>query len=437
MIVAALIVRLCLAAGMGLGIDESYTVAAAHSFQLSYFDHPPISWWLELAIQRITGLHGHFIVRLPFLALFAGTSGLMYGFTKRLFGAEAGFWAVVGLTISPVFSLAFGTWVLPDGPLDFFLLAAGWALARAVGVADPARGAEPEPDFWPLAGLLFGIALDSKYNAILVFAGAFVFLLLDREGRRALTRPGPWLACVIALIVFSPVLFWNALNQWASFGFQGSRAEGVGFYPLRPFTVWGGEALFVLPWLFVPMVWLLIRAFRGNAERRERFLAWLAVIPVVLFSAIAVWSHRKILYHWATPGYLFLFPLLGAWCARLAPDARRIAARTAAGTAALLGVAALFIAAQISLNVFPGFNALFPPGKSPELKAVGWTSFRTALEKRGLYGKPGFAVATLRWIDAGKIGDALGSSMPVTVTWVSFSTTTSMPAGTSNTTGCE
>ncbi|OYV81395.1 MAG: hypothetical protein B7Z64_10800, partial [Acidiphilium sp. 21-68-69] len=51
-ILAATLARLVLAAGMGLGIDESYMVAAAHTFQLSYFDHPPVSWWMELGIQR-------------------------------------------------------------------------------------------------------------------------------------------------------------------------------------------------------------------------------------------------------------------------------------------------------------------------------------------------------------------------------------------------
>ncbi|MCF3948627.1 glycosyltransferase family 39 protein [Acidiphilium sp. AL] len=414
-ILLATVIRLILAGGMGLGIDESYMVSASHAFQLSYFDHPPISWWMELAIQRVTGLHGPLIVRLPFIMLFAGTSALMYGFASRLFGARAALWAVIGLNISPVFSVAFGTWVLPDGPLDFFLVAAAWALSRAVGVARPELDAEPEPGFWPLAGLFAGLAMTSKYNAALNLLGALLFLAFDARGRRALASAGPWIACLIALLVFSPVLIWNALNAWVSFGYQGARATGIGIHPLRPFIVWAGEALFIAPWIWVPMAWLLVEGLRHGADRRARFLALLAIIPVTLFSVIAFWSARKILYHWAAPGYLMLFPLLGDWVARLGNAARRWVGAVTAGTAGLLTVATLFIAAELSFGIVPGFNALFPPGHSPELQAVDWRSFRETLARRGDLDWPDLAIAALRWYDAGKIAYAIGPGVPVAV----------------------
>lgn len=412
-VLLATIFRLILAAGMGLGIDESYMVAAAHSFHLSYFDHPLASWWLELAIQRITGLQSAFIVRLPFIGLFVVTSWLMYALTNRLYDARAAFWAVLALNISPVFSLAFGTWVLPDGPLDAALLAAAYAFALALGIAR--RDAKPEPLWWPVAGLFIGLALLSKYNGVLVFAGAFLFLLFDSAGRRSFITPLPWIACVIALIVFSPVIIWNATHHWASFGYQGGRAEGLAFHPLRPFIVWAGEALFVLPWIWLPMIVLLIRALKPHADRRDRFLALLGVIPVVLFSAVALWSSRKILYHWATPGYLMLFPMLGAWGASRTGPMRRGIRIVAAASAALLAAAVLFVAAELSFDVVPGFNAWFPPGRSPELQAVDWVSFRQALARRGYLDRPHTAVAALRWFDAGKIGFALHGALPVTV----------------------
>ncbi|MDD2876245.1 MAG: glycosyltransferase family 39 protein [Acidiphilium sp.] len=414
-IAAATLIRVLFAACMGLGIDESYMVAAAHTYQLSYFDHPPISWWMELSAQRLTGLHSPLIVRLPFIAMFAGTGALMYGLTNRLFGPLAALWAVVALNISPEFSVAFGTWVLPDGPLDFFLLAAAWALTRAVGVARLDLNAAPEPGFWPLAGIFAGLAMTSKYNAALNLLGALLFLLFDARGRRALASAGPWVACLLALIVFSPVLIWNALNQWASFGYQGARATGFGIHPLRPFIVWAGEALFVAPWIFVPMIGLMIGGLRRGADRRARFLALLAIIPVTLFSAIAFWSSRKILYHWAAPGYLMLFPLLGDWMTRVSETSRRWIKSIAWGTAALLTLAVAFIGAELNFGIVPGFNARFALGHSPELQAIDWTSFRTSLAKRGDLARPNLAIAALRWFDAGKIAYALGPDVPVTV----------------------
>lgn len=389
-------------------------VAAAHSFHLSYFDHPLMSWWMELSIQRITGLHAPVIVRLPFILAFAITSALTYGLTNRLYGPRAAFWAVVGLTVSPVFSVAFGTWVLPDGPLDLFLVAAAWALARALGVAPPDWHAEPEPGFWPLAGLLAGLAIDSKYNAALTLLGALIFIALDPRGRRALATARPWIAGLIALIVIAPILIWNAQHGWASLGYQSARATGFGIHPLRPFIVWAGEALFVGPWIFIPMIALLIGAFRRNADRRARFLALLAIVPIMLFSVVAFWSSRKILYHWAAPGYLMLFPLLGDWAARLADRARARIAAGAIAAGGLLAVAALFIVIQLNAAPFR-LNHLFRPGHSPVLQAIDWTSFRTALAQRGDLGRPHVAVAALRWYDAGKIAYALGAGTRVTV----------------------
>ena len=50
LIIGTFALRLLLAAALGLGIDESYMVAAGRKWQLSYFDHPPIAWWLAWGI---------------------------------------------------------------------------------------------------------------------------------------------------------------------------------------------------------------------------------------------------------------------------------------------------------------------------------------------------------------------------------------------------
>ena len=44
-------------------------------------------------------------------------------------------------------------------------------------------------------------------------------------------------------------------------------------------------------------------------------LACLAAPPIVLFALIAAWSSQRMLFHWAAPGYLMLFPLLGRFVA--------------------------------------------------------------------------------------------------------------------------
>ncbi len=405
-VLIALGFRLILAGGSGLGIDESYMVAASRHFAASYFDHPLASWWLELASRDLFGSAAPIVVRLPFVALSGVCSWLIYLIARRLFGENSGFWAVVAYSISPVFSLAFGCWVLPDGPLNTMLLAFLYALIRALGLPD----ARPAPRWWLAAGLFAGLAMLSKYSAALVLAGVALGVLLDPAGRKELTRPWPWLAVLLALALFSPVLVWNAQHHWASFGYQGGRATGVRLRPSMPFSIWAGEALFVLPWLWMPMIWGLIHGFRaGPVSRAPWLLAWASIIPILLFAIVGLWSSTHILFHWAAPGYLMLFPLLGDWATRRSP---RLIGFVAGASGVLLAFAALLIVALVQFGLPPVFAEGFKPGKSPMLQAVDWTSIGKTMP-------PGIdAVAAQRWFDAGKIGYALlrdGIDTPVTV----------------------
>ena len=55
LILATLLGRLLFAMWVGLGIDESYMVAAARHFRLGYFDHPPVAWWLVWVSTHLFG----------------------------------------------------------------------------------------------------------------------------------------------------------------------------------------------------------------------------------------------------------------------------------------------------------------------------------------------------------------------------------------------
>ena len=405
-VLIALVLRLILAAGSGLGIDESYMVAASTRFAASYFDHPLASWWLELGAQHLFGAAMPIVVRLPFVLLSGLSSWLLYLVSRRLFGERAGFWAVVAYSIAPVFSLAFGTWVLPDGPLDTALLAFLYALIRALGLPD----ATPAPRWWLLAGLCAGLAMLSKYNAGLVLLGAGLAVLLDPAGRRELASPIPWLGVALALLLTAPIFIWNIQHHWISLDYQGGRALGLRLRPLMPMIIWGGEALYVLPWLWVPMIWVMLCGFAAGPRRRSGWLlAWAGVLPVLLFALVGLWSHTRILYHWAAPGYLMLFPLLGEWATR---RRQSLVGLIALVSGLLLGAAALLIVALVQFGLPTSLAHAFKPGKSPMLQAVDWVSVGRELP-------PGIdAIAAQRWFDAGKIGYALrreGLQTPVTV----------------------
>lgn len=400
LIVAATVLRLVFGAALGLGVDESYMVTAGRVLTLGYYDHPPASWWLAWGAAHLFGSDAPIVVRLPFIALFALSTWLMFRLGEAIDDRRAGLWAAVLLNLSPVFGVTTGTWVLPDGPLDCALLGAALCLAHALQ-----RGALL---WWVGAGLCAGLALFSKYSAILAIAGAALYLLSSREHRMLLARPGPWLATFIAAVVFSPVLIWNSDHDWVSFAFQGDRAAVGHFRPLAPLVTLGGEALFVLPWIWLPMVAVFISAIRrGSAEWRSWLLCCLAAPPIVLFALVSTWSSQHVLFHWAAPGYLMLFPLLGSAVAhRVDRPAMR---RALLGTTAFVVVAVAIVGTQARSGWLHPMIAEFARN-DPTIDAIDWTSLRDDLAARDML-RPSTIVGVPNWRDAGKIAYALGPNV--------------------------
>src|SRR5215469_3162342 len=309
LILTTLAARALFATALGLGIDESYMVAAGRKLQLSYFDHPPIAWWIAWAAAHLSGSEDPIVLRLPFIALFAITTFLMYRLTSALFTREAGLWAAVVLNLTPVFGITSASWILPDGPLFAALLGAASCLVAALRSNSRAGWG-----WWLGSGVCAGLALGSKYPAALTIAGATGFLLTEPRSRRWLARPHPYAAGLAAGVVFLPVLIWNAENGWVSFLFQGGRAEGW-LHPFGPLTTLAGAAAFLLPWVWAPLLVCGFLALRGGPSDRERWLlVCLAAPPLVAFAAASLWGN--VLFHWASPGYLMLVPLLGDAVAR-------------------------------------------------------------------------------------------------------------------------
>lgn len=404
LIAVTALARVALAGLLGLTVDESYTVAIARQFSLSYFDHPPLHVWLTGGWARLTGSEQPWVLRLPDIALFAGSTWLMYRLTASVYGERAGLWAALSLNLAPLFTLNLAG-IVPDGPLVFFSLLAVWCFTRAVLAPVPASGTLG----WMLgAGVAAGLALLSKYTAIFLILGLGAFLLGSRP--RLLARPTPWLAALPVGVLFTPVLLWNHAHGWVSFAFQGARALPAAFSIERGAVAFAGQLLYLLPWTGVALLFTLIRALRaGPSDPPAWLFACLAVGPVAAFSLIGLWT--QVLPHWPAIGWLFAFPLLGDRIARLElrwPRApRRIAAATAAFLACVVALAATQAATGWLDRRLPALAA-----SDPTLDLLDWRDLKPVAEALQLR-RRGIMVATISWIDAGKVDYALGGTLPV------------------------
>jgi hypothetical protein len=410
-IAAGLALRLLASHFVGLGVDESYSVAVSRDPRLSYFDHPPAQYWLVHAISPLVG-YGRGS-RWPFILLFAGSCWLMFVLTRRLFGATAGLWAVLALNLSAFFTLPAASWVLPDGPLLLALLGASAGLAR-LWFPRPGEAARPWRD-WLLVGAWIGLAALSKYQAALFGVGVVAAVLAMPERRTCLARPQPYVAALLALAIVSPVLVWNAQHHWASFAFQGGRgAPGHGIHPLGPFEALLAQAGLMLPWVFVPMVLAVWDAARREPSNDRRwFLLMLAAPTVLLFTLTPLFGALG-LPHWPMPGWLLLFPLLGARLASAAESKTWPRIWLAVSAALLVGLGAVAAWDADTGDLGADFPRLFKRG-DPTQESIEWTAVRDQLAQRGQLGPSGPFVVATQWNEAGKLAEALDGAAKVVV----------------------
>ena len=61
---------------------------------------------------------------------------------------------------------------------------------------------------------------------------------------------------------------------------------------------------------------------RAARDERRLFLVCLALPTIVVFTLTPLWG-AKGLPHWSMPGWLFVYPLLGAWLAAAARGGAR------------------------------------------------------------------------------------------------------------------
>lgn len=405
------VVRFVLAATVGLGVDESYAVAVARQFSLSYFDHPPLHFWLAGAAAKLAHSEMPEVVRFPFVLCFAATTWFVWHLTRRLFGDRAAIVAAVLLNVSAVFSLSTGGWVLPDGPLMLCMTAAADRIAAIV-----LRG-EGERHWavgdWCLAGLLTGLAMLSKYHGAFLLLGTVAFLATSAPHRKWLATPGPYLGTIIALLCFTPVLVWNAQHGWVSFVFQGSRsASGGGVHVGALLTNVAGQAAWILPWIFIPLAAAAWRALRtGPRDAKRWFLLCLASGPILVFTLVSLGGNVG-LPHWQAPGWLFVFPLLGAGVAERLDAGSKGAWRwlwwSGWGYVALLSLVTSHASTGWIARVIP---SAFTRG-DPTGDLATWRGLGPALTEAGFDSTRDF-VAASSWIQAGKAAVGAGPGVAV------------------------
>lgn len=264
-----------------LAPDEAYYWTWSKQLQWGYYDHPPLVAFLIWISTNLAG-DNEFGVRLSWVVLGTSLMYLLYRLSQEIFKDKiVGVYAALLMNI--ILLLATGAIIAtPDGPQAFFWVLAIHLLGKALHTG--------KKTLWYGVGIALGLGLLAKYTMILLVPCVFFFLLSFPQGRKWLGHKEPYLALLIGLLIFSPVIFWNYQYDWISFRMQLAHGleikKGAGWRTFRDF--WAGQAGVVSPFIFILLIWAMMksaaRGFRG--ETNFLFLFWTSA-PVLIFFAYA------------------------------------------------------------------------------------------------------------------------------------------------------
>ena len=349
-----------------LPLDLIEALTYGREWQLGYDKLPPLPWWLVEIMHRAFATDAAYYalaqaaVLIAFIAVFA-TARPLVGST----GALIAVLIVDGLHYFQYTAVKFNHDVIQ---LPFWALG-GYAFHTALKRGRIAH--------WLLLGLAFGGALWAKYFVVVLATPYALFLLFDRQARRALATPGPWLALGVALVVAMPHVVWLFQTDFLPFAYASGRAaplRGWFDHVLHPATFAASQIFFALPSFFIATALFWPRGKKtplpldasidtATADAFDRRIVTLIAFgPGLTMIALAAISGRGTFAMWGYPLWLYL----GLWLVLASPaalDAGGLARIVAAWAVVFAIFAAVFVANYSVLPYFDHrYRAVFFPG---------------------------------------------------------------------------
>ncbi|HYM82463.1 MAG TPA: glycosyltransferase family 39 protein [Candidatus Limnocylindria bacterium] len=350
--------------------DELYYLASTEHLDWGYVDHPPLSIALLALVRAVLG------DSLPALRILSALAGVatvfLTGVIARQLGGSRFAQGIAALSVllSPV--LLATTHYYSMNAFDLLL----WTLAGSLILRALDSG---RPLHWASLGLIFGIGLLNKIS-MLWLGGGFLIALLLTSHRRVLRTPWPWLAGLLAAVMFAPHVLWQIQHGWPTLEFM-TNAAARKMEPIAPLEFLLDQVLSMNPGN--APVWIAGIAFGlfVRAGRRGRVLVWiyLSVLTLLLASGRTRASYLAV-------AYPMLLALGAVGLERLtAAAARRWLRRALAILIVVMGLVSLpfalpvlpvesFVRYQSALGLAPGTDERHEMGVLPQHYAdmFGW-----------------------------------------------------------------
>lgn len=284
-----------------LQLDLVEDLALGKEWQLGYWKHPPLPWWLADLVYRLTGQIDSVYLLGPLAAV-----ACLY-FVWRL-GCEVADPFIALLAVLALEGLHFFNFSVVKFAHDQMQLPF-WALTGWFGYRAIAGGRNRD---WLAAGAFLALAFWSKYAAFALAATGGMVLLLDPDARRTWRTPGPWLMIAAFLVVLAPNLYWVATHGFQPLLYVDHRAKEIAhWYQVFTFPVqWTASQLFFLAPTIILVgltygILTLPRQRPMGTPFARRYVTALALGPFLFTTLVALMTGRLPVAMWGYPLWSF------------------------------------------------------------------------------------------------------------------------------------
>ncbi len=281
-----------------LAPDETNYWQWSRYLDWSYHDQAPMIGWLIHLATKLLG-HTERAVRLPSVVAATIASIYMFLLARRWLGMKTAL-ATVILSQSVLLFNVGGLMATADG-----LQAAAWSAVAYHAARAMERNHWSQ---WLLAGGWFGFGMLSKYTMVLLPPCIFIFGLISKPHRKFLATIRPYIGLALGLVLFLPVIYWNAAHNWNSIrhvAYIGGVNQGFAVHLRYLGDFVASQAALLSPLVFLAVCWSWWRTLRlpgQNSPVWPRYLLFTS-LPVVLFFAILS-LHTRVYGNWPGSGYL-------------------------------------------------------------------------------------------------------------------------------------
>jgi hypothetical protein len=384
LIFIATIIRCITACFIELGNDEVYYRMYAQYLQWNYFDHPPAVGWLIRFTTANLLVDNEFFIRLGAIISAAITTWTIFLCGRKLNNDYTGFLASFIYSCTIYGSIIAGNFILPDSP-QMICWSAGLYLLISITRYNHINRTQKRNLL--LFGFIAGLGMLCKIHTVFLWLGLLIYILL--HNRQWFKQPALYIAAIITIALFYPVIMWNINNHFITYLYHSKRVSvanstiDIGSF----LTFTAGQILYLNPIIFFLIIISTIAAFKNNlplSVSQKRVLLYCS-LPL-LFIATIVSLFKNILPHWTGPAYTSLILLAATYVSKL--NVKTVFEKTVMPKILLAASAfqlLLILAGIVLINFMPGTsgkkeNKYYGEGDFT-LDMYGWKNLQVPFKK--------------------------------------------------------